>query len=138
MVCLLNDRQRYSPSAISITCHPAPGKLLGVGRLHRRQHRVLDHPLGRRHCPLLAWLCARGVYPDPLAAGALGNEKPIGITIEQWFSPDLGMIVSKTGRATTGGTSSYRLEHIVKGDPDPVLFTIPAEYTRQESAIASN
>jgi hypothetical protein len=57
-----------------------------------------------------------------LAAGAIGNEKPIGITIEQWFSPDLGMIVSKTGHGTTGGGSSYRLEHIVQGEPDAVLL----------------
>jgi hypothetical protein len=73
-----------------------------------------------------------------LAAGAIGNEKPIGITIEQWFSPDLGMIVSKTGHATTGGASSYRLEHIVQGDRDPMLFAVPADYTRQQRAIASN
>jgi hypothetical protein len=73
-----------------------------------------------------------------LVAGAIGNEKPIGITIEQWFSPDLGMIVSKTGHATTGGGSSYRLEHIVRGDPDPTLFAIPADYTRHQSTVASN
>lgn len=73
-----------------------------------------------------------------LAAGAIGNEKPIGITIEQWFSPDLGMIVSKTGHATTGGGSSCRLEHIVQGEPDPMLFAIPADYTRRQSAVASN
>jgi hypothetical protein len=74
-----------------------------------------------------------------LAAGAIGNEKPIGITVEQWFSPDLGMIVSKTGRATTGGASSYRLEHIVRGDPDPTRFAIPPDYTRSsQGATASN
>ena len=72
-----------------------------------------------------------------LAAGAIGNEKPIGITIEQWFSPDLGMIVSKTGRATTGGGSRYRLEHIVQGEPDPGLFAVPADYTRHPDAVAS-
>jgi len=73
-----------------------------------------------------------------LAPGALGNEKPIGITIEQWFSPDLGVIVSKTGHATTGGGSSYRLEHIVRGAPDPTLFAIPADYTLHQRTVASN
>lgn len=73
-----------------------------------------------------------------LAAGAIGNEKPIGITVEQWFSPELGMIVSKTGRATTGGASSYRLEHIVQGDPDPKRFEIPSDYTRRQGATASD
>jgi hypothetical protein len=69
-----------------------------------------------------------------LAAGAIGNEKSIGITMEQWFSPDLGMIVSKTGHATTGGDWGYHLEHIVQGDPDPSLFAIPSDYTRQAAA----
>ena len=72
-----------------------------------------------------------------LAAGAIGNEKPIGITIEQWFSPDLGMIVSKTGHVTTGGGSSYRLEHIVQGEPDPGLFAVPSDYTRTQGPVAS-
>jgi len=72
-----------------------------------------------------------------LAAGAIGNEKPIGITIEQWFSPDLGMIVSKTGHGTTGGGSSYRLEHIVQGEPDPGLFAVPSDYTRTQGPVAS-
>ena len=72
-----------------------------------------------------------------LAAGAIGNEKPIGITVEQWFSPDLGMIVGKTGHATTGGGSTYRLEHIVQGEPDPSLFVIPADYARRQNAVAS-
>src|ERR1700752_4491643 len=72
-----------------------------------------------------------------LAAGAIGNEKPIGITIEQWFSPDLGIIVSKTGHGTTGGGSSYRLEHIVQGEPDPGLFAIPSDYTRPQRQIAA-
>jgi hypothetical protein len=72
-----------------------------------------------------------------LAAGAIGNERPMVLTIEQWFSPDLGMIVSKTGQGTTGGSSIYRLEHIVQGEPDPNLFAIPADYTRPPGAVAS-
>jgi hypothetical protein len=72
-----------------------------------------------------------------LAAGAIGNEKPIGITIEQWFSPDLGIIVSKTGHTTTGGGSSYRLEHIVQSEPDPGLFAVPSDYTRRQVPVAS-
>jgi len=73
-----------------------------------------------------------------LAAGTVGNEKPIGITIEQWFSPDLRMIVSKTGQGTTGGGSIYRLGHIVQGEPDPGLFAIPPDYTLHRNSVTSN
>ena len=68
----------------------------------------------------------------------LGNEKPIGMTIEQWFSPELGVIVSKTNQGTTGGGASYRLDHIVQGEPDPGLFVVPADYTLHRGPVASN
>jgi beta-lactamase regulating signal transducer with metallopeptidase domain len=78
----------------------------------------------------------RRVYT--LAAGTVGNEKPIGMTIEQWFSPELGVIVSKTNQGTTGGGASYRLDHIVQGEPDPGLFVVPADYTLHRGQVASN
>jgi beta-lactamase regulating signal transducer with metallopeptidase domain len=78
----------------------------------------------------------RRVYT--LAAGAVGNEKQIGMTIEQWFSPELGVIVSKTNQATTGGGASYRLDHIVQGEPDPGLFVLPADYTLHRGSVASD
>ena len=78
----------------------------------------------------------RRVYA--LAAGAVGNEKPIGMTIEQWFSPELGVIVAKTNQGTTGGGANYRLSHIAQGEPDPGLFTVPPDYTLHRDSVASN
>ena len=98
----------------------------------REQGWSQPQPLGEQVIEGVRVVGTRREYT--LAAGAIGNEKPIGITMEQWFSPDLGMIVSKTGHATTGGDWGYRLEHIVQGDPDPSLFAIPADYTRQTAA----
>ncbi len=65
-----------------------------------------------------------------LAAGAVGNEKAVTITVEQWTSPDLGVILMKTSRASTGGEVRYSLEQIVQAEPSADLFTVPADYKK--------
>jgi hypothetical protein len=77
----------------------------------------------------------RRAYTIP--PGTTGNEKPILLTVEQWFSPDLGVLLLKSGRASTGGDSTYRLEHIALTEPDPALFAVPAGYTRRENGAAT-
>jgi hypothetical protein len=71
----------------------------------------------------------RQVYT--IAAGSkFGNQKAVSITVEQWYSPALGMILSRTGTASSGGQSSYHLEQIVQAEPDASLFTIPPDYRK--------
>jgi hypothetical protein len=65
-----------------------------------------------------------------IAAGSVGNEKPIMLTVEQWYSPELGLIVMKSAHASTGGEFTFQVENIVQGNPDPALFTIPSDYRR--------
>jgi hypothetical protein len=75
-----------------------------------------------------------------IAAGALQNEKPVSITIEQWFSPTLKAVLLKTVKSSTGGETTYKLERIVQAEPDAALFTIPADYrqvTQPESKVGT-
>jgi hypothetical protein len=65
-----------------------------------------------------------------LAAGAVDNEKAVTITVEQWSSPDLGVILMKTSRASTGGEVRYSLQQIVQAEPSADLFTVPADYKK--------
>jgi len=71
-------------------------------------------------------------WEQTFAAGTLGNDKPITVTIEQWYSPDLGVIVFASQHTSTGAEMTYRLHNITRSEPDSALFTIPADYTRQE------
>lgn len=73
---------------------------------------------------------SRSQYTIPI--GLIDNEKPILLTVEQWFSPELGMLVQKSARASLGGEFRFEVENIVKGEPDPALFSIPADYSRAE------
>lgn len=64
--------------------------------------------------------------------GAVGNEQPITVSSEQWFSPDLGVVVQSTHRDPMMGDTNYRLEQISRAEPDASLFTVPADYTQSD------
>jgi hypothetical protein len=67
-----------------------------------------------------------------IPAGAMGNEKPIVITVERWYSPDLQMNVMIKRSDPRTGENLFQLTNIVPGDPDPTLFQVPADYTMKE------
>ena len=67
-----------------------------------------------------------------IEAGAVGNEQPITVRSEQWFSPELGVVVASTQHDPMMGDTTYRLEQISRAEPDPSLFTVPADYTKRE------
>jgi hypothetical protein len=64
-----------------------------------------------------------------IPAGAMGNERPISIVTEEWFSPELQVIVLSTTRDPRIGETTYRLTNIQRTDPPATLFTLPADYT---------
>lgn len=67
-----------------------------------------------------------------LAAGEVGNEQPITVRSEQWFSPELRVVISSTHRDPLAGDTTYRLEQIRRAEPDSSLFAVPADYTKTE------
>jgi hypothetical protein len=68
-----------------------------------------------------------------IPAGEMGNEKPIEIVTETWYSPELQATVrSKTSDPRMGDTT-FELQNIDRSEPAVSLFTVPADYTVQES-----
>jgi hypothetical protein len=68
-----------------------------------------------------------------IPAGAIGNDQPITVVSEQWFSPDLQVLVSTKHSDPRSGESTYRLVNIIRGEQDRSLFEVPADYTLKES-----
>ncbi len=64
-----------------------------------------------------------------IPAGTFGTQKPIDISVQQWFSPDLGVIIQTTRRSSIGSEHINRLEQLVRAEPDAALFTVPPDYT---------
>jgi len=68
-------------------------------------------------------------YTRTIPAGAIGNQNPIVITSERWYSPDLQVVVlSKRDDPRTGETIT-QLTNIQRGEPDASLFQVPSDYT---------
>jgi hypothetical protein len=70
-----------------------------------------------------------------IPAGAIGNLQPIQVVSEQWFSPDLQVLVMTKHNDPRSGETTYRLQSIVRAEPDRSLFTVPPDYTLKESKI---
>jgi hypothetical protein len=67
-----------------------------------------------------------------IPAGRIGNEKPIEIVSERWYSPELMVVVASSHRDPRSGENTYRLANLKRGEPDAALFTVPAEYQPRE------
>jgi hypothetical protein len=61
-----------------------------------------------------------------IPAGEIGNERPIEIVTETWFSPELHTMVLRKHSDPRMGDSSYRLTDIKRNEPDAALFKPPA------------
>ena len=67
-----------------------------------------------------------------IPAGKIGNAQPIKVVSEQWFSPDLQVIIMTRHADPRSGETLYRLTNIIRGEQDRSLFEVPADYTIQE------
>ena len=63
-----------------------------------------------------------------IAAGQIGNERPIEIVSERWFSPELKTLVLSKQSDPRFGETTYRLSNIVLGNPEASLFEVPADF----------
>lgn len=68
-------------------------------------------------------------YTRTIPAGAIGNEKPIEIVTERWYSPDLQTVVMTKRSDPRMGDGIFQLTNIQRQEPDPALFQVPPDYT---------
>jgi hypothetical protein len=67
-----------------------------------------------------------------LPAGTIGNVRPIDVVSEQWYSPDLHVVVLSTRTDPRLGETTYRLTNIVRAEPPSDLFQVPSDYQIQD------
>ena len=66
-----------------------------------------------------------------IPAGEIGNERPIEIVFERWYSPELQVVVMTKHSDPRFGETTYRLTNINRSEPAGELFQVPADYTVQ-------
>ena len=67
-----------------------------------------------------------------IPAGRIGNDKPISIVSEVWYSPDLQLVVMTRRSDPRFGETTYKLSNIHRTEPSASLFQPPADFAVQE------
>jgi hypothetical protein len=73
-------------------------------------------------------------YTRVIQVGEIGNDKPITITREVWYSSDLQMVVQTKHSDPRFGDSTYSLTSIQRTEPAASLFAVPSDYTLKQDA----
>jgi hypothetical protein len=71
-----------------------------------------------------------------IPAGRIGNEKPIAIVSERWYSPELMLVVQSRHSDPRSGERIYRLEGLKRGEPPAELFRLPPDFELRPAAAA--
>lgn len=63
-----------------------------------------------------------------IPAGRMGNEQPITVTSERWFSPELKITVMTKHNDPWAGELKTQFTNVNASEPDASLFVVPADY----------
>lgn len=70
-----------------------------------------------------------------IPAGEIGNEQPIQIVDERWYSPELQVVVMTRHSDPRSGETTYRLTNISRTEPAAALFQVPSDYTVKDVSV---
>jgi hypothetical protein len=105
----------------------ADASTMGGGRGAAQAGALKKEDLGTK---TVNGLQAEGVrVTRTIAAGSIGNDKPIDVVTERWYSPDLQIAIMTIHSDPMMGTVTTKLTNVTRGDPDSSLFQVPADYT---------
>ena len=69
-----------------------------------------------------------------LPAGQIGNDRPIDIVSEQWFSSELERVMRSLHRDPWAGEFTTTVTHLDRGEPSEELFEVPPDYKVVDAA----
>jgi len=105
---------------------PAPGIFFEKHLITSEQDQGNTEDLGSQTIEGVLVNGVRTTHTIP--AGQIGNDRPIAIATEVWTSPDLKTVVYSKRSDPRMGEQTFRLTNIVRTEPSPSLFTVPADF----------
>ncbi len=90
------------------------------------QHDIVQEDLGTKNVQGLPCTGKRQTITIP--SGQVGNERPIAIVTETWFSPDIDAVVQSSTNDPRFGQTTYTLQNPQLKDQPNALFVVPADY----------
>jgi hypothetical protein len=67
-------------------------------------------------------------YTRTIPMGQIGNDKPITVINETWYSQDLQVVVKSMRNDPRFPSSTYTLTNIQRQEPAATLFAVPSDY----------
>lgn len=71
-----------------------------------------------------------------IPAGEIGNQNPIEVITERWYSPDLQLPILTTHTDPMMGTVTSQLNNINRSEPSASLFQVPSDYKLEKGRRA--
>jgi hypothetical protein len=71
-------------------------------------------------------------YTRTIPAGEIGNQNPIVIVTERWYSPDLQTVIMTKRTDPRMGETVFQMTNIQRVEPAATLFQVPAGYTVEQ------
>ena len=123
---------------------PPPGAAAGGVHLFRREAIAANDAAAKPVAEALGTQLIEGVEAEgtrttlTIPAGQIGNELPIKVVSERWFSPELKVLVMSRQSDPRYGETTYRLTNLIRGEPSPDLFEVPAGFKVVEPTLERN
>jgi hypothetical protein len=100
--------------------------MIGAAAMKMALRKSAGEPLGKQ---TIEGVNAEGTREvSTIDAGAIGNDRPIQVSTESWYSADLQMNVMTKHSDPRTGDESFRLTNINRAEPAAYLFQPPAGY----------
>lgn len=140
------NREMPSPAVIEI-CDPVEGAVYVLDEQAQVAHRVKMNVVNARpgaggppfrnqpDTEALGTQVMEGVvvegyrHTSTIPEGKAGNDRPIAMTTEAWYSNDLKLVVLSITNDPRYGTNKTMVTNISRAEPDPALFRVPPGYT---------
>jgi hypothetical protein len=91
------------------------------------QRKITNEDLGTQTIDAISAEGRR--YTVTLAANTQGNDAPLTYSGETWYSTEMGLQIVQKLNDPRSGETVRRFTNIARGEPDPSLFQVPADYT---------
>ena len=132
--------EHYMLDAENKVAHKGPARAKDPERAARFEQKIQERiqreeAAGTRKTESLGTQMINGVNAEgtritrTIPAGRIGNDKPMQIVSERWFSPELQIVVKSTRSDPQFGTTTYTVTNLQKSEPSAALFSVPADYT---------
>jgi hypothetical protein len=77
-------------------------------------------------------------FTHVIPAGQLGNDQPLQVVTERWYSSEMNMPVFLKRSDPMTGSKTLKVTDVRRQEPDAALFNIPADYAVREMMIPTD